>query len=114
MPLARVLAEKRNRRVLRQLVIVITILFLAGTGFVITLGNRVIFSKPNVTPLKIAEVRRKDKVIKTSTIPVRQREEASKPRNEVKNPTPEPERLVSREEPISLPSRNERTLLVIT
>jgi hypothetical protein len=114
MPLARVLAEKRNRRVLRQLVIVITILFLAGTGFMITLGNRVIFSKPNVTPLKIAEVRRKDKVIKTSTIPVRQREEASKPRNEVKNPTPEPERLVSREEPISLPSRNERTLLVIT
>jgi hypothetical protein len=113
MPLARVLAEKRNRKVFRRLVILITILFLAGTGVMITLGHRVIFSKPNVSPPKVAEVRRKDKEAKTSTVPVRQRVEASRPRNVVKNSTPEPERLVSKEEPIPLPSKNETTLPVM-
>jgi hypothetical protein len=112
-PLARVLAEKRHRRVFRQLVIVITILFLAGTGVTIMLGHRVFFSKTNVSPMKVAEVSRKDKEVKTSTVPVRQRGEAGKPTNVLKKPSPEQERLVKKEEPIPLPSRDETTLPVI-
>jgi hypothetical protein len=113
MPLARVLAEKRNRRVFRQLVIVVTILFFAGTGVTIMFGHRALSSEVNVSPSRVAEVRRKDKGFKTSTVPVRQREETSKLRNAVKNPNPEPERLVTKEESFSLPSKNDTALPVM-
>jgi hypothetical protein len=111
--LARVLAEKRNRRVFRHLVIVVTILFLAGAGVMITLDHKVFFSRGNVSPPKIAEVPKKDKEVKTSTVPVRQRREASKPTNVVKKPAPAPERSVKKEEPIPLSPRDETTLPVL-
>jgi hypothetical protein len=113
MPLARVLAEKRNRKVFRQLVIALTILFLVGTGVTITLGHKIFSSKGAVSSPKVAEAPKKAKEVKVSTVPVRQREEASKPANVVKKPAPEPERMVKKEEPISLPSRNETTLPVL-
>jgi hypothetical protein len=112
MPLARVLAEKRNRKVFRQLVIVIAILFLAATAVTITLGHRVLSSKGSVSPPKVAEVPKKDKKVKTSTVPVRQREEARKPANVVKKSAPDPERLTKKDEPIPLPSRDETALPV--
>jgi len=111
-PLARVLAEKRNRKVFRRLVIVITILFLAGTGVTITLGHKLFSSKDNVSLPKIAAVPRKDKEINPPTVPVRQREEAPKPEIVVKKPDSEPERLTKKEEPIPLSSRDETVLAV--
>lgn len=112
MPLARVLAEKRNRKVFRQLLIVITILFLAGTGVTITLGYRSFSSKDNVSLPKIAAVPRKDKEINPPPVPVRQREEVPKPAKVVKKPDSEPERLTKKEEPISLPPIDETALPV--
>jgi hypothetical protein len=106
MPLARVLAEKRNRRVFRQIVIVITLLFLVGTGVTVTLGHKIFSSKGIISSPKVAEAPKKNKDIKVSTVPVRRREEASKPANEVKKPAPEAERMAKKEERIPLPSRN--------
>jgi len=108
--LARLLAEKRNRKVFRRLVVVITILFLAGTGVTITLGNRLFSSKDNVSRPKVAEVSKKDREIKSSTVPVRQREEAPKPQMVAKKPDPEPDRQIKKEEPLPLPPRSETAL----
>jgi hypothetical protein len=106
MPLARVLTERRNRRVFRRLVIIITLLFLVGTGVTVTLGHKIFSSKGTISSQKVAEAPTKNKDIKVSTVPVRQREEASKSANEVKKPAPEPERVAKKEERIPLPSRN--------
>jgi len=108
--LARLLAEKRNRKVFRRLVVVITILFLAGTGVTITLGNRLFSSKDNVSRPKVAEVSKKDRETKSSTVPVRQREEAPKPTMVAKKPDPEPDRQIKKEEPLPLPPRSETAL----
>jgi hypothetical protein len=110
--LARLLAEKRNRKVFRRLVVVITILFLAGTGVTITLGNRLFSSKDNLSLPKVADVTRKDKEIKSSTVPARQREEAPKPAMVAKKPDPEPERQIKEDESIPLPPRTETALPV--
>lgn len=110
--LERVLAEKRNKKVFRRLVIVITILFLAGTGMTITLGDRLFPSKDNVSLPKIAAAPRKDKEINASPVPVRQRKEAPEPANVVKKPDSEPERLIKKEEPIAPPARDETSLPV--
>jgi hypothetical protein len=111
-PLARLLAEKRNRKVFRRLVVVITILFLVGTGVAITLGNRLFSSKDKVLLPKVAEVPRKHKEVNAPTVPARQREEAPKPANVVKKPDSEPKRLIKKEEPVPLPSRDETALPV--
>lgn len=111
--LARILAEKRNREVFRRLVIVITILLLAGTGVTITLGHRLFSSKDNVSLPKIAAVPRKGKEINPPTVPIRQREEAPKPSNVVNKPDSEPQRLTKKEEPIPFPSRDETALSVM-
>jgi hypothetical protein len=110
--LARLLAEKRNRKVFRRLVVVITILFLAGTGVTITLGNRLFSSKDNVSRPKVAEVSIKDRETKSSSVPVRQREEAPKPTMVAKKPDPEPDRQIKKEEPLPLPPRTETALPV--
>jgi hypothetical protein len=112
MPLARVLAERRNRKVSRQLVIIITTLFLAGTGVTITLGHRVFSSKGNVSSPKVAEGARKDKKTSPTSAPVRQKVEARKPAIVVRNPVPEPEKIVKKEESIPLPSGDETALSV--
>ena len=111
-PLARVLAEKRNRKVFRRLIIVITILFFAGTGVTITLGDRLFPSKDKVSLPKVAELPRKHKEINAPTVPARQREEAPKPANVVKRSVSEPERPIKKEEPVPLPSRDETALPV--
>lgn len=110
--LARILAEKRNRRVFRRLVIVITILFLAGTGVTITLGNKLFSSKDNVSLPKVAAVPIKDKEINPPTVPIRHRDEARKPSNVVNKPDSEPERLTKKEQPIPFPSRDDTALAV--
>ena len=110
--LARLLAEKRNRKVFRRLVVVITILFLAGTGVTITLGNRLLSSKDNLSLPKVAEISKKAREIKSSTVPVRQREEAPKPATVAKKPDPEPDRQIKKEEPLPLPPRIETALPV--
>jgi len=111
--LARLLAEKRNRKVFRRLVTVITMLFLAGIGVEITLSHRLFPSRDNVPPPKVAQTLRKDKEINAPPIPVKRREESHKPAKVVKKPESEPERLTKKEEPISLPSRDEAVLPVI-
>jgi hypothetical protein len=112
--LARVLAEKRNRRVFRRLLVVITVLSLAGTGVAITIGRGLISSKDsskNIAPVpKIAAVPRKDKVIDSPSVPVRQKEEAPSLKIAVNKPTPEPERLVRKEEPVPPPPGDETAL----
>jgi hypothetical protein len=111
-PLARVLAEKRNRKVFRQLVIIIAALFLAGTGVTITLGHRIFSSKGNVSSPKVTEVARKDEETSPTSVPIRQKVEARKPAIVEKKPVPEPEKMVKKEEPIPLPSRDETALPV--
>ncbi len=108
--LARVLAEKRNRKVFRRLVLVITTLFLAGTGVTITLGHRLFSSKDNVPLSKVAEVTRNAKETKSSTVSIGGREEARKPAMVAKQPDPEPEKFTKNEAPILVPPREETTL----
>jgi hypothetical protein len=108
--LARVLAEKRNRKVFRRLVVVITILFLAGTGVAITLGNRLFSFEDNVLRPKVAEVSKKDREIKSSTVPLRQGEETPKSVMVAKKPDPEPERQIKEKEPLPLRPRTETGL----
>ena len=110
--LARLLAEKRNRKVFRRLMVVITILFLVGTGVTITLGNRLLSSKDNLSLPKVAEVSKKDRETKSPTVPVRQREGAPKPAMVAKKPDPEPDRQIKKEEPLPLPPRTETALPV--
>jgi hypothetical protein len=110
--LARLLTEKRNRKVFRRLVVVITILFLAGTGVTITLGNRIFSSKDNVSRPKVAEVSRKNKEASVPAVSVRQKVEAPKPADVVKEPDSEPEHLSKKEELLPLSSRDETALPV--
>jgi hypothetical protein len=112
-PLARVLAEKRNRRVFRQMGIVITILFLVGTGVTITLGHKIFSSKGTVSTPSVADTPKKVREAKISTVPISQREQAREPASVVKKPAPEPERMVKKEERIPLPSRDETALPVL-
>ena len=105
--LAEILFKKRRRKAFRRRVVFIAFLVLAGAGVLITLDYKPFFSKDKASPPKVTEVPRKDKEIKTSTVPIRKREEAPKPASVVKEPAPEPVKLAKKEEPITLPSLDE-------
>ncbi|MGE5842126.1 MAG: hypothetical protein ACM335_07605, partial [Deltaproteobacteria bacterium] len=112
--LPRVLAEKRNRKVFRRLIIVITIALLAGTGVAFTLGQRVFSPKETATAPEVAAVAAKDKETVAPIVPVKQREEPPKPATVVKKPVPEPEKLIKKEEPVPVPSKKDETTLPVT
>ena len=107
--LARVLAKKRRGKALHLVGIAIALVFLVGTGVMITLGHRLFSSKDNVSLPKVAEVPIKNKEINSPPVPVRQKEEARKQANVLKKPDSEPETLTKTEGPLILPSKNETT-----
>jgi hypothetical protein len=110
--LAGVLFKKRRRKTFRRVVVAIALLFLVGAGAIITVGIRPFASKDNDSLPKVAEVPRRDKEIKPSTVPFREREEARKPAKVAMKPELEPAKMAKKEDPISLPSKDETVLPV--
>lgn len=111
-PLARVLSEKRNRRVFRRLVVVITLLFIAGMAATITLSHRLFSPKDDVSVPKVAAVLTKGKETSSPAVAAGQNEEAPKPANAVRKSDPNPERQINKEVTIPLPPRDETVLPV--
>jgi hypothetical protein len=94
------------------LVVVITILFVAGTGVTITLSNRLFSPKNDVLVAKVAAVLTKEKETSSPAVVSRQSEEAPKPADAVRKSDPKPERQINKEVTIPLPARDETVLPV--